>query len=298
MDVSIIVVNYNTKDLIRNCLNSIYKQTKEISFEVIVSDNYSTDGSIEMIKSDFPQVILIENNANLGFGAANNRGLDIARGKYIFYLNSDTVLLNNAVKMFFDYFEKADSNEQIGALGANLLDKNKNITISYASFPTVENEIFAYIRKIFITGVKIIFPLIRNKTKQRKHLFYTGDVDYICGADLFVKNNELAKFDETFFLYYEETDLQFKMSKKGLKRILIDGPEIIHLEGGSNKTQKNIHSYISISNQFKDISRVLYLRKNVSKNAGNILKILTFLYWTQPFFIFETKKNLKLLKNV
>ena len=107
MDVSIIIVNYNTKKLIKNCINSIYKHTKDVDFEIIVSDNGSVDGSVEMIKSEFPNVILIENNANLGFGAANNRGLKIAKGKYIFYLNSDTVLLNNAVKYFFDYWENA-----------------------------------------------------------------------------------------------------------------------------------------------------------------------------------------------
>ncbi|MGN0729950.1 glycosyltransferase [Treponema sp.] len=101
LDVSIIIVNYNTLELTKNCLKSIFEQTNGILFEVIVSDNGSTDGSIEMIKSEFPQVILIENNANLGFGAANNRGLKIEKGKYIFYLNSDTVLLNKAVKIFF-----------------------------------------------------------------------------------------------------------------------------------------------------------------------------------------------------
>ena len=97
MDVSIIIVNYNTRDLLKDCLISIYKHTTEIDFEVIVSDNGSVDGSIEMLKQEFSQVVLIENNANLGFGTANNRGLAVARGKYIFYLNSDTILLNNAV---------------------------------------------------------------------------------------------------------------------------------------------------------------------------------------------------------
>ena len=127
MDVSIIIVNYNTKQLLKDCLNSIYEHTENISFEVIVSDNGSKDGSIEMLKAEFPQVILIENNANLGFGKANNKGLAIAKGKYIFYLNSDTILLNNAVKLFFDYFEENGKKENIGALGCNLLDKQGNI---------------------------------------------------------------------------------------------------------------------------------------------------------------------------
>ena len=93
MDVSIIIVNYNTKDLIKNCINSIYKHTKDVDFEIIVSDNGSVDGSIEMIKSEFPNVILIENGSNLGFGTANNRGLAIAKGKYIFYLIQKTAEL-------------------------------------------------------------------------------------------------------------------------------------------------------------------------------------------------------------
>ena len=97
IDVSVIIVNYNTKLLLQNCLDSVYSQTGDIFFEVIVSDNGSTDGSIEMVKVNFPNVILIENNTNLGFGTANNRGLKIAQGKYILYLNSDTVLKNNAV---------------------------------------------------------------------------------------------------------------------------------------------------------------------------------------------------------
>ena len=135
IDVSIIVVNYNTKELTRNCLKSVFERTDGISFEVIVSDNGSTDGSQEMIRAEFPEVVLIENDANIGFGAANNRALAVARGKYVFYLNSDTVLLNNAVKMFFDYWENSPAKESIGALGANLLDEDMNITHSWGRFP-------------------------------------------------------------------------------------------------------------------------------------------------------------------
>src|SRR5574344_737129 len=128
MDVSIIIVNYNTKELTRNCLTSIYEKTKDVNFEVFVRDNNSKDGSISMIKKEFPSVILLENNANIGFGAANNRALKQAKGKYVFYLNSDTVLLNNAVKLFFDYFENAKDKENIGALGCNLVN-GKGLTV-------------------------------------------------------------------------------------------------------------------------------------------------------------------------
>ena len=148
MQVSIIIVNYNTKQILCNCLNSIYSHTKDITFEVIVSDNGSTDGSINLIKSQFPQVILIENNANLGFGAANNRALDIAKGKYIFYLNSDTVLLNNACKIFYNYFEQYQ-NENIGAIGANLLDEENNVIHSYGSFGGYKKNLFQLYKQFF-----------------------------------------------------------------------------------------------------------------------------------------------------
>ena len=197
MDVSIIIVNYNTKDLIKNCIDSIYEQTKDIKFEIIVSDNGSVDGSIEMIKSEFPNVILIENNANLGFGTANNRGLKIAKGKYIFYLNSDTVLLNNAVKYFFDYWETSPDKDQIGALGSNLLDENFTLTHSFGNFPSIKkilnNTIFDFFRIIrltvfFFLDESFSFTNSKQKIKKERALYY-GNVDYIIGADLFLKNN-------------------------------------------------------------------------------------------------------------
>ena len=134
MQLSIIIVNYNTRDFLKTCLNSIFEQTHDIEYEIIVSDNGSTDGSLEMLAKDFPTVHVIANGQNLGFGAANNRGLDIAKGKYIFYLNSDTILLNNAPKLFYDYFE-AHSNEKLGAIGGMLLDSNKRFIHSGGNFP-------------------------------------------------------------------------------------------------------------------------------------------------------------------
>ncbi|MBR0101257.1 MAG: glycosyltransferase, partial [Treponema sp.] len=120
IDVSVIIVNFNTKDLLQNCLRSIYEQTANVTIEVLVSDNGSTDGSLEMVRQQFPQTILLENNANLGFGKANNIAAKQAHGKYIFYLNSDTELKNNAIKYFFDYWENATEKNDIGALGCNL----------------------------------------------------------------------------------------------------------------------------------------------------------------------------------
>lgn len=294
LDVSIIIVNYNTKDLTRNCLKSVFEQTKDISFEVIVSDNGSTDGSLEMIKSEFPQVVLIENNENLGFGAANNRGLDVAKGKYIFYLNSDTVLLNNAVKLFFDYWENSND-KQIGALGTNLLDENGCFIHSYGKFPSYKKEI-KILRKqnlnILINEILSFFHIPNlHKVPYTTEVEYSGEVDYITGADLFCQNNEFARFDEKFFLYFEETDLQYRMYQSNLKRIIITGPEIIHLTGQSNNAKKeSIFRYISFSSKETLYSRLLYFMKNNYDFVSFLqVYILSVLYLIHIPFVRKTK---------
>ena len=305
MDVSIIIVNYNTKNLLADCLNSIYEQTKDISFEVIVSDNGSKDGSIEMLKADFPQVILIENNANLGFGAANNRGLAIAKGKYIFYLNSDTILLNNAVKIFFDYWEENGEKENIGALGANLLNRNNEIIHSYGSFMKYGIELKNSLKALRATSIYTILSIFSKRfppldIQDDRTQKYVGDVDYITGADLFLKNDELALFDEHYFMYCEETDLQLKMAKAEKKRILIDKPQIIHLSGGGNKKLSDkVRSLASFSSINFNISRIYYFKKNGSSNfKTNFLRIITLLTWLNPLILRVTRKYIPTLLKI
>lgn len=299
MDVSIIIVNYNTRNLTRNCLKSIFEQTKDIDFEVIVSDNGSIDGSIEMIKQDFPQVILIENNANLGFGAANNRGLKKAKGKYVFYLNSDTILLNNAVKKLFDYWEKSSDKDEIGALGGNLLNEKGELIHSYGLFPKPYKEIWKMVRKTYVVWAKLILKFLKinykKYTKTLKYEKYIGLVDYITGADLFVKNNELAYYDERYFLYFEETHLQWQMMRKGLKRLLIDDIRIIHLNGGSDSKVKDgrLDDYISFGAIQFDLSRIKFVKYNISKWSAWILKVLLYFFWQIPGFHNKTKKYRK-----
>ncbi len=299
MDVSIIIVNYNTHELLRDCLISIYKHTTEINFEVIVSDNGSVDGSIEMLKQDFPQVVLIENNANLGFGRANNRGLAIAKGKYIFYLNSDTVLLNNAVKFFYDYWENSPEKERIGALGCNLVDGEGRITHSWANFPDCNAVIIDSIKanygmiKLFcfkLIGKELPQKTFNDKVIQKK----IGEVDFIIGADLFLRNNKNAFFDEKIFLYTEEVDLQFQLQKESKKRLLIDGPVILHLEGASSKGGASFPfpDITSFSAKCKNISRIYYFKKNDSHFKSVIIKILTIFLWLNPLVVRYTYRSL------
>ena len=298
MDVSIIIVNYNTCEITKNCLTSIYEKTKEINFEIIVSDNGSKDGSIEMIRTEFPEVSLIENNANLGFGTANNRALAVAKGKYVFYLNSDTILLNNAVKIFFDHWENAVDKDTIGALGANLLDTQGHIIHSYGDFPDIDSVMKDTIKALYGTSkLTLLNVLFRkqissyNQNSSEKKIL--GEVDSIIGADLFLKNDEHAYFDEHYFMYCEETDLQYRLARQGKKRLLIDGPKIIHLNGASSKKEMpdtvRIFSTFSFINY--NLSRIYFFRKHgVNRFKIFILKTALFFIWLNPLLFSKTKQ--------
>lgn len=225
-DVSIVIVNYNTKVLLCDCLDSIFSLTKRIDFEVIVVDNASSDGSETYVRERFPSILWVNSGSNLGFGRANNLGVERAMGKYIIFLNSDTILLNDAVSLFFDHMESNREKESLGVLGAYLLDKNGNVNISFGYFPTPIRE-FAYLwRKLCHKSIEV-----SNSDKY---------VECISGADMFIPRELFLKiggFDPQIFMYYEETDLQYRLSKIDVNRKVITGPRIIHLEGGSFKSK-------------------------------------------------------------
>lgn len=246
MDVSIIIVNYNTKQLLANCLATVFEKTKGVTFEVIVVDNASTDSSEEYIKERYPSVKWINSGENLGFGKANNLGAKSATGKYLFLLNSDTLLLNNAIRIFFDYAE-SHQHEGIGTFGSWLLDKNEKPNNAFGFFPCAKNEI------CYLLG-KYQLPSLSDITEEK-------EVDYITGADLFIEKrlfDKLDGFDKNIFMYYEETDLQYRIAQRGLSRKIIPGPRIIHLEGGSFENKGlSLKRFLMAQTSYN-----YYLRKN------------------------------------
>lgn len=233
-DVSVIIVNYNTKDLTLNCMESIIQHTHGVNYEVIVVDNASWDGSVESIR-DFGRthrkVTLCENAENVGFGRANNIGIARAEGKYVFLLNSDTILQNDAVSLFYT---KAESGYQDYILGSYLLDRDGGRVNSYSDI----EDIF----HILIRNLYLCFPFLY---KCRKILFPAKfemdeleekDVGFITGADMFLKKEVFERvggFDEHIFMYGEDEDFALRALKTGIKSRIIPGPQIIHLEGGS-----------------------------------------------------------------
>lgn len=263
MDVSIIIVNYNTCKVTQDCIDSIFEYTKNINFEVILVDNNSKDQSKSIFSKDQRITYLYQDN-NWGFGKANNIGLEHSKGKYIFLLNSDTLLRSNAIKEFFDFME--NSSNKIACTGTILKDINENIIHSYGNFPSIWTGLchFTLLGSIVKYLPTSIYPRKINKI-----------VDYITGADLFIRKNVALRyglFDSDFFMYYEETELQYRYMKNGYKSVIFDTPQIIHLENYSvNKfTNKNRLKKILIF----FTSYCLYLKKTTGYFSYVLFKLL------------------------
>ena len=223
MDVSIIIVNYNTEKLIIDCINSIYEKTKDVTFEVIVVDNASKNDT-SRLKYD-KRIIYIESKNNLGFGRANNLGVKYAKGEYLFFLNPDTLLINNAIYILYNYLQ---NNPDVGICGGNLYDMNKNPAHSYRIIaPGILSEIYT-----LVSGIPFKYFLHEDFNPTSSPI----RVAYVTGADLLIRASVFKKvggFDKQFFMYFEETYLCKEVSKLQYKIYNIPQAQIIHYEGKS-----------------------------------------------------------------
>lgn len=278
MDVSIILVNYKTKDLTINCIESIYEKTKDLNFEIFVVDNNSDDGSIEAIEEKFSDIKIIKNQENYGFGKANNIAIKVAKGKYIFCLNTDTLLINNAIKNLFDFME---DNNTIGACGGNLYDAQNNPVMCYSDFPNLWNctSLSWLIRKVI--------PSARNKTVKK-----VKEVDFVAGADIFFRKDVLDKiglFDEKFFMYCEEVDLCKRIKDNGYSIKIVPEAQIIHLAG---KSSTNFWR----NTKMRVKSKYIYARKHQSLLDIYSMKISYLIMHTIGYLLGFNKEHIELIK--
>lgn len=281
MDVSIIIVNYNTKALTSQCINSIYDKTLGISFEVILVDNASTDGSKEFFERD-NRITYIYSNENLGFGRANNVAVKGARGKYLFLLNSDTFLPMNAIGEFYAYMEK---HLDIVSCGGNLIGSNGQNVSSHGNFPSLLED-FSNI------GFSKLYPKYYRHNiaiAQTANEGNIADIKYICGADIFIRREIFEKFggfDDDYFMYYEETDLYWRLYNAGYKSKLLPNVNIIHLEGQSSTmgSNKNI-SINKLNMMFR--SRILFFRKNKAHWQIGLVKLFNLLSVVVRFYKYK-----------
>lgn len=256
MDLSVIIVNYNVKHFLEQCLHSVQKAVTGLNAEVLVIDNNSPDNSLEYLKPKFSGIRFIENETNNGFAKACNQGLSLASGKYILFLNPDTIVAEDSFTNSISFFE---GNPQAGGLGIKMIDGSGNfLKESKRSFPSPFTSLYK------LLGLSLLFP--KSKTFARYHLGHldnnkTHEVDVLSGAYMMIRKEVLdtvGGFDETFFMYGEDVDLSYRIQKAGYKNYYFAGSSIIHFKGES--TKKGSMNYV----------RMFYtaMSKFVSKHYG------------------------------
>lgn len=233
MRISIIIVNYNIKLLLEQCLLSVQAALKNLPGEIIVVDNASTDNSIEYLQPKFPGIKFITNKTNSGFGSACNTGFQYSSGDFVLFLNPDTIVP-------FDCFEKSlsfiESKKDAGALGVKMFDgEGKFLKESKRSFPSVSASFFKMTRLASLFPHSKIFAAYYAGHLSENE---THEVDVLAGAFLLIKRNvyEVVKgFDEDFFMYGEDIDLSCRIRKAGYKNYYYPGTFITHYKGGSTR---------------------------------------------------------------
>jgi len=233
LTLSIIIVNYNVKYFLEQCLHSVRQSVRGLAAEVIVVDNASTDNSMTYLKPLFPEVQFIASECNLGFSKACNAGLRIARGEYILFLNPDTIVAEDTFSTCLQFFQK---HEDAGAIGVRMVDgSGQFLKESKRSFPSPQTSFYK------LTGLASLFP--RSRRFSRYHLGYLPEkenhaVDVLAGAFMLIPKKVLDKvgaFDEAFFMYGEDVDLSYRIQRAGYKNYYVSDTTIIHFKGESTK---------------------------------------------------------------
>lgn len=229
--LTVIIVNWNTREMLRVCLSSVFNNLLGLSTEVIVVDNASEDHSVAMIRSDFPSVKLIANSKNLGFAAANNQAMQIAKGTYVLLLNSDTIVHGNVLRASYDYME---THHNVAVLGCRVLNTDGSLQYTCSQYPSLVNKILQ------TTALeKLRWPRILDKYRMTYWKRDTErDVDVISGCYMFVRSRAIdavGLFDEDFFFFGEEVDWCRRFSEKGFALRFAPIGVITHHGGGSAK---------------------------------------------------------------
>jgi GT2 family glycosyltransferase len=257
MDVSIVVVSWNSRDLLKACLRSIFEQTRSLSFEVIVVDNGSHDRTADMVRVEFPLVKLIQNNEDRGYAAANNQGIRISQGRYILVLNPDTVITDRAIERCVEY---AEVHKDVGIVGCQVYVSDREIQRTGFAFHSAWNLF------LILSGLSRAFP--KSKIFGAPELGWwtrndERDVDVISGMFMLIRREALDQvglLDEAYFLYAEEADLCFRFARAGWRRVFIPSARIIHVGGGGGSGDThdvNTKMYVQLQK-----SMMIYLRKN------------------------------------
>lgn len=266
MDLSIVIVNYRTFELTKNTIDSIFQYEYPFTLEVIVVDNASGDDSLTRLQDYFKgNVKFIASKENNGFAAGNNQALEIAKGRYVLLLNSDTIVWENTLKNIYDYMEQ---HSDVGAAGCRVLLENGDLDKACKrTFPNVKNSFFR------------LFHIPTNSKDDNYNLDNLPDdeiyeIDCLTGAFMFIRKealDEIGFLDETFFMYGEDIDLCYRIKQAGWKIVYYGKSKITHLKGASSKKQKSKLIY--------EFYRAMYIyyKKHHSKESSFIVNIVVYI---------------------
>lgn len=266
MKLSVIIVNYNVRHFLEQALQSVFKSGAALNMDVWVVDNCSVDGSVDMVKKQFPQVKIIENKENVGFSKANNQAILQSNAEYVLLLNPDTVLQNDTLPLSLQFM---DSHPECGGLGVRMIDgKGKFLPESKRGLPTPAVALFK------MTGLSAIFP--KSKLFGKYHLRYLSEfenheVDVLSGAFMLLRKSVLDKvglLDEAFFMYGEDIDLSYRITLGGYKNYYFADTTIIHYKGES--TKKKSANYVKVFYN----AMVLFARKHYSQKMAGFFAVL------------------------
>ena len=223
--VVIALVNWNNKDYLDHCLESVLESDLPFAYEIVVSDNGSTDGSLELLSQKFPQVNVLLNQENVGVARGNNLCIQNSTGEYIYVLNNDTIVNHDSILEMVDFL---DENSSVGAVGGNLLNPDGTLQLTYCDYPTLLEEllIVSHIGK----AMNPIFPSPKESWTTEH------EVDWISSASIMVRRSaieEIGLNDESFFIYSDETDWQYRLRKAGWQVFYLPRVNTIHFGGSS-----------------------------------------------------------------
>ena len=263
MDVSIIIVNYNTPELTRNCIASVLEKTLGVSYEIIVVDNASTVHDAQELKVQFPSIQLIKSKSNLGFAGGNNLGIAAAKGKYILLLNSDTVLINDAVSLAYAYMEQY---QNAGVVSAQLQYPDGGIQSVCQRFPSVKYAAIELFRLQKLMASERKGRVLLGAFFDHKH---TATCDWVWGAFFFFRAQLLEKLpgkklNEDYFMYIEDMQWCMDISRLGYEVHYYPEAKLIHYMGGSSGSK----------NELMKKNEEEFLKKNYSPLKRTVIKNL------------------------
>lgn len=278
-DLSIIIVSYNTCSLIIKCIESIYEFSENLTIQIVVSDNASSDNTVKILETRFPDVFILKNGRNLGFAAANNRAINFAKGRFILFLNPDILLLEPVFRKMIEFLE---TNNNAGMVGCKLLNSDGSTQGSFfKNFPTLTNRFLdiIYMEKLFEKKN-------RNESSNRS----AEKVAAIAGACMFMRRSlieDLGGFDESFFMYCEDIDLSHRVHQLGYNIYFLGYLKMLHYQGESSKikgsyfekvlTKESVYTYF-----FKHYGKTKATLYKFSIAVGSIFRLLLLLTWV-PF---------------